>query len=149
MAGAELDLESAMRIVAAALAGERTDASRRIAVVVVDRGGHTLAAVREADAPPLLVHIAEAKAKTSVVYGKPTRTVMAWAQETPLWFHGVARVAQERMGLPMIASKGGVIVRDGAGTLIGAVGVAGEAGDRDETLAIAGIGAVGLIAQVA
>lgn len=134
-----LTLEQAQGVVGAALAGPRTDDSRRIAVAVVDAGGHLLALLREADAPPLLGHIAEAKAQSCVVYGKPTRTIMDWAEATPIWFEGVSRVAQSRMTLPLIGSLGGVLILDEEDKRIGAVGVAGEAGQRDEELAVLGI----------
>ena len=140
----DLDLATAQRIIAAALAGERSSAERRIAVAVCDAGGHPLALAREAGAAPLLAHIAEAKAFTCIAYGKPTDSVRVWAEETPIWFEGVSRVAAARMGLPLIGSKGGVAIRDADGRVLGAVGVAGEAGEHDEALACRGIEAVGL-----
>jgi uncharacterized protein GlcG (DUF336 family) len=42
---------------------------------------------------------------------------------------------------------GGVLVRDGEGTVVGAVGVTGDTSDNDETCAIAGIEAAGYIAD--
>ncbi|MEM8790486.1 MAG: heme-binding protein [Pseudomonadota bacterium] len=142
-----LSLDDATRIIDTALAGARSDDSRRIAVCVVDAGGHPVAMKREADAPPLLSHIAEAKARTCVLYGKPTKTVMEWADATPNWFHGVRDVAMARAGLPLIGSLGGVIIRDGAGAVIGACGIAGEAGAFDQSLGVAGIEAAGFVAD--
>ena len=91
----QLTLESAQRIIDAALAGGRTGPERRIAVAVCDAGGHPLALGREQDAAPLLAHIAQAKAFTCIAYGKSTDEVRQWAEETPIWFHGVARVAEQ------------------------------------------------------
>lgn len=144
---AQLTLKSAQTIIEAALAGGRTGEDRRIAVAVCDAGGHPLALGREEDAAPLLAHIAQAKAFTCTAYGKSTELVRRWAEETPIWFHGVARVAEERMGLPLIGSKGGVYVKDANGTVLGAVGVAGEAGEQDEKLACMGIEAAGFVAD--
>ena len=42
---------------------------------------------------------------------------------------------------------GGVLVRDGSGSLLGAVGVSGDTSDNDEAAAVAGIEAAGLLAQ--
>ena len=42
---------------------------------------------------------------------------------------------------------GGVLVRDGAGDVIGAVGISGDTSDNDEKCAIAGITAAGLKAD--
>ena len=142
----QLTLAMAQTIVSHALAGQRSDDTRRVAVVVVDAGGHPLCMAREEEAPPLLSHIAEAKAKSCIVYGKPTRSIKAWAEETPIWFQGVSRVSQDRMGLPLIASEGGVLIVDESGTRIGAVGVAGEAGPVDQALAVGGIEGAGLTA---
>ncbi|MGI9387805.1 MAG: GlcG/HbpS family heme-binding protein [Methyloligellaceae bacterium] len=142
-----LTLETAQAIVKAALTGGRTSPDRRIAVAVCDAGGHPLALGREEDAPPLLAHIADAKAFTCIAYGKSTDAVRQWAEETPVWFHGVARVAEQRMGQPLIGSKGGVCIRGSDGRTLGAVGVAGEAGEQDEKLARLGIESAGLIAD--
>jgi uncharacterized protein GlcG (DUF336 family) len=42
---------------------------------------------------------------------------------------------------------GGVLIRDAAGTLLGAVGVSGDTSDNDEVCALAGIAAAGLKAD--
>lgn len=141
-----ISLAVARRIIDAALTGERSATERRIAVAVCDVGAHPVALAREDGAAPLLAHIAQAKAFTCVAYGKPTDLVHDWAEETPIWFQGVTNVAQEKMGMPMIGSRGGVIIQDRAGNLLGAVGVAGEAGEQDEALACLGIESVGLVA---
>jgi uncharacterized protein GlcG (DUF336 family) len=44
-------------------------------------------------------------------------------------------------------APGGVIIRDNDGKILGAVGVTGDVSDRDEACAIAGIQAVGLVAD--
>jgi uncharacterized protein GlcG (DUF336 family) len=48
----------------------------------------------------------------------------------------------------MASSRGGVLIRDSDGTLLGAVGVSGDRPDNDEAAATAGIESVGLIADV-
>ncbi|WP_175544686.1 GlcG/HbpS family heme-binding protein [Roseovarius azorensis] len=142
-----LTLAQAQAIVTAALAGARSEPGRFIAVCVVDAGGHPLAMLREEGAAPLLAHIAEAKARTCVIYGKPTRVLRDWADATPNWFHGVRDVASARTGLPLIASLGGVIIRAPGGALLGACGIAGEAGEYDEALGVQGIEAARLVAE--
>jgi uncharacterized protein GlcG (DUF336 family) len=47
----------------------------------------------------------------------------------------------------MVANPGGVLIRDAAGDIIGAVGVSGDTSDKDETCALAGIEAAGLKAD--
>ncbi len=48
----------------------------------------------------------------------------------------------------LVPVAGGVLVRDSAGAIIGAVGVTGDTSDHDEELAIAAIEAQGLQADV-
>lgn len=140
----KLGLADAQQIISAVLAGERSSPERRIAVAVCDAGAHPLALAREDGAAPLLAHIAQAKAFTCIAYGKPTDRVREWAEANPEWFEGVTNVAQSRMGLPLIGSKGGVTILDADGNTLGAVGVAGEAGEFDEALALRGIASIGL-----
>ena len=140
-----LTLEIAFQIIASALAGERSAPDRGIAVAICDSGTHPLALAREDHAAPLLAHIAQAKAFTCVAYGKPTDTVREWAEATPAWFEGITNVAEARMGMPLIGSKGGVTVLDLNGAVLGAIGIAGEAGEFDESLARQAIEKVGLI----
>ena len=44
-------------------------------------------------------------------------------------------------------APGGVLIRDQDGKILGAVGVTGDVSDRDEACAVAGIQAVGLVAD--
>jgi uncharacterized protein GlcG (DUF336 family) len=46
----------------------------------------------------------------------------------------------------LIPAAGGVLIRDGQGIVIGAVGISGDLSDKDEDAAIAGIEAAGLTA---
>jgi uncharacterized protein GlcG (DUF336 family) len=50
----------------------------------------------------------------------------------------VAAVTHAVGGL-LIPVAGGVLIRDGAGALIGAVGISGDTSDNDEAAAVAGI----------
>jgi uncharacterized protein GlcG (DUF336 family) len=43
-----------------------------------------------------------------------------------------------------VAVPGGVLIRDRAGAVIGAIGISGDASDKDEYCAIAGVRAAGL-----
>ncbi len=44
-------------------------------------------------------------------------------------------------------NPGGVLIRDAANVIVGAVGVSGDTGDNDEIIAVAGIAAAGLKAD--
>ena len=47
----------------------------------------------------------------------------------------------------LIPVPGGVLVKDAAGDVLGAVGISGDTSDRDEVCAVSGIEAAGLKAQ--
>ena len=51
------------------------------------------------------------------------------------------------VGGALIPVPGGVLVRDTAGTLLGAVGISGDTSDNDEAAALAGIEEAGLVGQ--
>jgi uncharacterized protein GlcG (DUF336 family) len=63
------------------------------------------------------------------------------AADSPEFFTSVATLA----GGKILSVPGGVFVRDAAGTLLGAVGVTGDASLNDEAAAVAGIEAAGLV----
>jgi uncharacterized protein GlcG (DUF336 family) len=52
--------------------------------------------------------------------------------------------ATHAVGGSLIPVPGGVLVKDGAGAVVGAVGVSGDTSDNDEIAALAGIEAAGL-----
>ena len=143
-----LNLEQVRSIVDHAFAGPRVHPSILLAAAVVDANGFALNLTREPGAPPLLLDIAESKAKSCVVIGMPTRAIMELAKKKPTWFESASRVAQSRVGTPLWGALGGVIMRDQGGTLLGAVAVAGDTGAGDEAHAKAAIESVGFIADV-
>jgi uncharacterized protein GlcG (DUF336 family) len=50
-------------------------------------------------------------------------------------------------GSKILSVVGGVLIRDGAGTILGAVGISGDSSENDEAAAIAGIEAAGFTAD--
>ncbi len=145
---AAITREQISAIVDFAFTGERVHPTIRLAVAVVDAGGHTLIATREPDAPSLLLDIAQSKAKSCVAIGMPTRAIMDLALKKPTWFGSASRVAQSSTGSPLWGALGGVIMRDQEGALVGAVAVAGDTGAGDEAHAKAAIEHIGFVADV-
>ncbi len=143
-----LTLDTVRKILDHAFSGPRVHPSILLAAAVVDAQGYALNLTREPGAPPLLLDIAESKAKSCVVIGMPTRAIMDLAKRKPTWFESASRVAQSRVGAPLWGALGGVIIRDDAGTLLGAVAIAGDTGAGDEAHAKAAIESVGLVADV-
>ena len=66
-----------------------------------------------------------------------------FARERPHLVSGIADVSGGRI----VPVAGGVLVRDAAGEIIGAVGISGDTSDNDEACAIAGIEAAGFKAD--
>lgn len=133
-------LAAAQAIVAGALAEARVSAARPLAVVVLDIGGHPIAYAREDGASLFRHDIARAKAMGALGMGDDTRVLVERARGNPAFFQSLA-VA---VGGAIAFSPGGVLVRDVAGAIVGAVGVSGDTGDIDEHCAITGIVAAGL-----
>jgi uncharacterized protein GlcG (DUF336 family) len=65
------------------------------------------------------------------------------AQDRPYFITSVAA----SMGGPFVPVPGGVLIRNAAGAVIGAVGISGDTSDNDEAAAVAGIAAAGLTAD--
>lgn len=139
-----LDLETARTVIAAARAHGRTAGLKALTVVVLDAGGHVVAAEREDGASIKRFEIAVGKAHGALALGMGSRAIMARAEQQAYFVTAVAAA----VGGSLVPVPGGVLVRDGAGTLLGAVGVTGDTSDHDEAAAVAGIEAAGLTAQV-
>ena len=144
----ELTIEQARAMTDHAFAGSRVHPSILLAAAVVDHQGHSLLLTREPGAPPLLLDIAQAKAKSCVAIGMPTRAIMDLALKKPTWFESASRVAQNSTGTPLWGALGGVIIRDDEGSLLGAISIAGDTGAGDEAHSKAAIESVGLVADM-
>lgn len=143
----ELTLEKARLMIDHAFAGDRVHPTILLAAAVVDHQGYALVTTREPGAPPLLIDIALAKAKSCILIGMPTRAIMDLAARKPTWFESASRVAQTTHGSPLWGALGGVTIRNEAGDLLGAIAVAGDTGAGDEAHAAAAIESVGFVAD--
>jgi uncharacterized protein GlcG (DUF336 family) len=141
MAG--LTLEKASTIVDVALRKERETNCAPLTVAVLDAGGHLVAFKREDRSGIMRFDIAFGKAWGALGMGFPTCTLDERAERHPTFFQMVAVASQGRF----IAAPGGVLIRDGVGDIIGAVGISGDSSDKDEVCAVAGIEAAGLKAD--
>ena len=135
-----LSLQAAATIVAAAIAARRKEALLPLAVVVLDAGGNLVCFKRE-DGCGLLRHdIAFGKAWAALGMGMPTRLIRDRLAQRP-GFQGALAAASDGRFIPV---PGGVLVLDAAGHAIGSVGISGDASDKDQYCAIAGVRAAGL-----
>ena len=139
-------LENASVIVDAALAKARALGLQPMTVVVLDAGGHAVALKREDGSGILRVEIATGKAWGALALGTGSRVLSdRVASGAPgAAFAGAIAAASGGRVVPV---PGGVLIRDGAGAVVGAVGVSGDLSDKDEDCAVAGIAAAGLSAD--
>lgn len=138
-----IPLDQARTIIAQARAKGRDMGLNPLSVVVLDAGGHVLAFEREDGASPGRFEIARGKAYGAVMLGMPGSAQMARAEQQAYFMAAV----NGAYGGKTIPVPGGVLVRDAAGHVLGAVGVTGDTSDNDATCAVAGVEAVGYVAQ--
>ena len=137
-----LKLALASAIVDAALAEGRKRSLAPLAVAVLDAGGHLVAYKREDGAGIVRFDIAFGKAWGSLGMGYGTRELVERAAQSSTFFLALAATSHGRM----VPSPGGVLILDAAKEVVGAVGISGDTGDKDEMCAVAGIQAAGLSA---
>lgn len=135
-----LSLAQANTIITVALAKARESGFKPMAVVVVDESGNVRSAQRDDGASMFRTDIATGKAWGAVGMGVSSRTLGERAKGNPNFFVSLAATAQGKF----LAQTGAVVIKDAAGTIIGAVGASGGTGDEDELICIAGVEAAAL-----
>ena len=141
---AKVTLEQANTIISAGQLKGREMGIGPLSIVVLDDGGHLVSMQREDKSGILRFEIAFGKAWGGLAIGRSSR-----ANETDI-------LTREHFGVALAAASGGRIIPVAGGGLIldensnviGAVGVTGDSSDNDESCAIAGIEAAGLISKV-
>lgn len=139
-----LTLESAQSIISDALAAGAQHSFKPLTVVVLDAGGHVIAAARQDGASNNRFEIAHGKAYGALALGMGSRAIMERAEQQA-YFIAAATAA---LGGRLIPVPGGVLVHDKDGTTLGAVGISGDSSDNDETAATTAVEAAGLTARV-
>jgi uncharacterized protein GlcG (DUF336 family) len=136
-----LSLNQASEIVDAALNKARELDLRPLTITVLDPGGHPIVVKREDGAGILRPQIAHAKAWGCLGTGQGGATGARHATRDPAFFAALAAISEGRIA----SSRGGVLIRDAQGTLLGAIGVSGDRPENDETVAIAGVEKASLV----
>jgi uncharacterized protein GlcG (DUF336 family) len=134
-----LTLTQAQTIVEKALEAGRARGFEPLTVAVLDAGGHLKAFAREDDTGILRPKIAIGKAWGALGLGSPSRT---FREKSPQFLASLAAMSDGYV----VPSPGGVLIHDGSGSIIGAVGITGDTGENDEACAIAGVEAAELSA---
>jgi uncharacterized protein GlcG (DUF336 family) len=136
-----LTLDQATIIADRSLAEGRALRLQPLTVAVLDSGGQLKLLKREDGSSLLRPEIAVGKAWGVLGMGFGGRELARRAAAAPLFMQALYAASGGRM----VPAAGGVLVRDAGGAIIGAVGISGDSSDNDETCAVAGIRAAGLI----
>ena len=138
-----ISLNSARLVISGSLERGHDLGLKPLSVVVLDAGAHITAFEREDGASNMRFQVAYGKAHGALALGMGSRSLMARAEQQPYFIASVTAA----IGGALVPVPGGVLIRDGSGTLVGAVGVSGDTSDNDEAAAVAGIERAGLTAE--
>ncbi len=135
-----ITLDQARTVVDHALQHAQEQTFPPMTVAVLDAAGNLVAFVREDRSSLLRERIARGKAHGALNMGVGSRALAARAESHPHFINALVALAEGNL----VPVPGGVLVRDQAGDIIGAVGVSGHLSDADEACAVAGIEAASL-----
>jgi uncharacterized protein GlcG (DUF336 family) len=144
---AELTLKQANRLIEAALSTARQLNLPPVAATVLDTGGHLKSLQREDGVSFLRVQICQAKAWGALGLAMDSRHIAERYEQDNLQ-QGFINALNAMSGGRLIPLPGGVLIHDASGQILGAVGVAGAASDKDEACALAGIEAIEMKADL-
>jgi len=140
-----LSLAQAALILDECLAVRRKEDLLPLAVAVLDAGGQLVAFKREDGCGVLRYDIAFGKAWAALGMGMSTRLIRDRLANRPAFQSALASASDGRF----IPVPGGVLILNEQKSVIGAVGVSGDASDRDEYCAIHAIQVAGLACEPA
>ena len=127
-----LALEQASKMVDAALSRGAALGCAPLTVALLDPGGHLLVLKRQDGSAILRPQIAQAKAWGALGMGVGSRALAERATLAPQFFNALAALSGGRV----VPVPGGVLVRDGMGAIVAAVGVSGDNPVNDEACAV-------------
>jgi uncharacterized protein GlcG (DUF336 family) len=135
-----LDLEAAARITDEALRLRQQHQLLPLAVAVLDAGGNLVSFRREDGCGVMRYDIAFGKAWAALGMGMSTRQIRDRLANRPSFQSALAAASDGRF----IPTPGGVLILDAQNRAIGAIGISGDASDKDEFCAVQAIKAAGL-----
>jgi uncharacterized protein GlcG (DUF336 family) len=138
-----VSLEAASVIVDRALAKGREMKLRPLAVAILDPRGCVKAYKAEDGTSLMRFDIAFGKAWGALGMGFGNRELQRRAEAYGMFFNSLQVMTEGRI----VPVPGGVLIRNDAGAIVGAVGISGDNSDNDETCAVHGIAAAGLKAD--
>jgi uncharacterized protein GlcG (DUF336 family) len=138
-----LTLDQASTIIDKALEKGRERAFKPLTVTVLDAGGQLKAMKREDGSSLLRPEIAGGKAWGALGMGFGGREFARRAAANPAFIQALSVASGGRI----VPVAGGVLIRDRAGEVVGAVGISGDTSENDEACAVHGIECAGLVAD--
>jgi uncharacterized protein GlcG (DUF336 family) len=138
----ELSLQQANKIIEEVLHTARSRNMPALAVAVLDTGAYLKAFQREDGVSFLRVQIAQAKAWGALAMACNTDQ-LAERYNQGGQQQGFIDALNAMTGGKIIPLPGGVLVRDGSGSIVGAIGAAGGVSEEDEACVHAAIKAAG------
>ncbi|SDZ36683.1 heme-binding protein [Pseudomonas sp. NFIX28] len=138
-----LTLKVAVSLASKAIAFGREIGAAPLTIAVLDAGGHLVALQREDGASLLRPQIAIGKAWGAIALGKGSRLLALDAQQRPAFIAALNSLGQGSV----VPAPGGVLIRDQAGHVLGAIGISGDLSDVDEQVAIQAVEAADLQAD--
>ncbi|MEL6297931.1 MAG: heme-binding protein [Pseudomonadota bacterium] len=140
-----LALSTAATIVDEALRTGRENAMHPLTVVVLDSGGRIVAAKSEDGSGILRFDIALGKGWGALGMGISSRLIRDRLSKRVAFQNALAAASDGKF----VPVPGGVLIVDGEGFTIGAVGISGDTSEKDEYCAITSIKAAGLQSEPA
>jgi len=135
-----MPLAMAETIANAAISEGRDAGLLPLTVAVLDAGGNIVILKREDGSGILRVDIAAGKAWGALGMGGSSRTIRDRLRDRPAFQSALAAASDGRF----IPVPGGVLALNSKKEIIGAIGVSGDASDKDEYVAITAVRSAGL-----
>ena len=139
----KITCEKAQKLAEAALAKGQEMGLKPLCVCVLDSRASLRICINQ-DGTSIDRHrIAHGKANAALSLGMGSRAIGNRAETQAYFVDAVGRMT----GGDFIPVPGGVLIKDQAGEVIGAVGISGDTSDNDELACVAGIEAIGMLAD--
>jgi uncharacterized protein GlcG (DUF336 family) len=136
-----LSLNVASKMVDLVIEKARELNCKPLTITVLDAGGNPLVLMRQDGSGILRPQISHAKAWGALGMGLGGRTLADRAVAAPAFFAALTGISEGRMA-PV---PGGVLIRDGDGNLLGAIGISGDHPDKDEACAGFAVSSAGFV----
>jgi uncharacterized protein GlcG (DUF336 family) len=138
-----LTLAQAQTILSTALAYAAQSGLKPLAIAILDARGAQKIFTAQDNTSLKRGEIAIGKAHGAVAMGVGSRALHKMALDRPYF----VEAATHAVGGLLVPVPGGVLIKDAAGMVLGAVGISGDTSENDEAAAVAGIEAAGLKAD--